>query len=88
MHQYPSETIHRRLRNRFKVFLVHYGNYLESFGLKEWRKISQEDIDDYTNQIFILAHYNQYKHNKLKINLGLLLVTTVLAILCICFTLF
>lgn len=47
MHQYPSETIHRRLRNRFKVFLVHYGNYLESFGLKEWRKISQEDISLY-----------------------------------------
>lgn len=45
-------------------------------------------LDDYTNQIFILAHYNQYKHNKLKINLGLLLVTTVLAILCICLTLF
>ena len=47
MHQYPSETIHRRLRNRFKVFLIHYGNYLESLGLKEWRKNSQDDISLY-----------------------------------------
>lgn len=38
MHQYPSEKIHRSLRNRYKVYLVHLGNYLEAIGIKDWRK--------------------------------------------------
>lgn len=38
IHQYPSETVDRNLRNAYKVFLVHYGNYIEALGIKEWRK--------------------------------------------------
>lgn len=38
MHQYPSERVKRRLRNRYKIYLIHFGNYLESLGIKEWRK--------------------------------------------------
>ena len=38
MHQYPSERVNRRLRNRYKIYLIHFGNYLESLGIKEWRK--------------------------------------------------
>ncbi len=38
MHQYPSEKVDRKIRNRYKVYLVHFGNYLESLGIKQWRK--------------------------------------------------
>lgn len=38
MHQYPSEKVHRNLRNRYKVYLIHLGNYLEAIGIKDWRK--------------------------------------------------
>ena len=38
MHQYPSEKTPRKLRNKYKVYLVHYGNYLETLNMKEWRK--------------------------------------------------
>lgn len=31
LHQCPSEQLPRQLRNRYKLFYVHYGNYLESF---------------------------------------------------------
>ncbi len=31
LHQCPSEQLPRRIRNKFKLFLVHYGNYLENF---------------------------------------------------------
>ena len=31
LHQCPSEQLPRKIRNKFKLFLVHYGNYLESF---------------------------------------------------------
>lgn len=44
MHQYPSEKMHRRLRNRYKLYLVHLGNYLEALGIKDWRK----NIAEYT----------------------------------------
>ena len=44
MHQYPSESMHRRLRNRYKLYLVHLGNYLEALGIKDWRK----NISEYT----------------------------------------
>lgn len=38
MHQYPSEKIPRKIRNKYKVYLIHYGNYLEILDMKEWRK--------------------------------------------------
>ena len=44
IHQFPSETIPRTVRNKYKVFLVHYGNYLESLGIKEYRQMTNEDL--------------------------------------------
>lgn len=38
MHQYPSEKVNRCLRNRYKVYLIHLGNFLEAIGIKDWRK--------------------------------------------------
>lgn len=38
MHQYPGEKVHRNIRNRYKVYLIHLGNYLEAIGIKDWRK--------------------------------------------------
>lgn len=43
MHQYPSENVDRKIRNRYKVYLVHFGNYLEALGIKEWRKKIKSD---------------------------------------------
>lgn len=43
MHQYPSEKVDRSIRNRYKVYLVHFGNYLESLGIKQWRKKVKAD---------------------------------------------
>lgn len=30
LHQYPSSNMDRKLRHRYKLFLVHYGNYIEA----------------------------------------------------------
>lgn len=44
IHQFPSETISRSIRNKYKIFLVHYGNYLESLGIKDYRQIANNDL--------------------------------------------
>lgn len=45
LHQCPSEQVPRRLKNRYKVFFVHYGNYLEATNnyLKIIKKDSKTD---------------------------------------------
>lgn len=43
MHQYPSENVDRKLRNKYKVYLVHFGNYLEVLDMKTWRKQVKKD---------------------------------------------
>ena len=32
IHQYPSSNVDRRLRNRYKLFMVHYGNFMEALA--------------------------------------------------------
>ena len=32
IHQYPSANVDRRLRNRYKLFMVHYGNFMEALA--------------------------------------------------------
>ncbi len=46
MHQYPSEKVPRKMRNHYKVYLVHFGNYLEAIGIKEWRKKLSLSVDE------------------------------------------
>lgn len=45
LHQCPSEQVPRKIKNRYKVFFVHYGNYLEAVGnqLKEIQKNTKEN---------------------------------------------
>lgn len=44
LHQFPSETLPRKMRNKYKVFLVNYGNYLESLGIKFYRQLKNQDL--------------------------------------------
>ena len=32
LHQCPAEQLPRKMKNRYKLFFVHYGNYLEAVG--------------------------------------------------------
>ena len=45
LHQCPSEQVPRRIKNKYKVFFVHYGNYLEAVEnqLKEIQKNIKEN---------------------------------------------
>lgn len=48
LHQYPSTQVPRKLRNRYKVFFVHYGNYLEAVTPDPLKTISLEGkLKDY-----------------------------------------
>ncbi len=49
LHQFPSETIPRRIRNTYKVFFVNYGNYLESVGIKEYQQLTNKDLNIFPN---------------------------------------
>lgn len=46
LHQYPSAEIPRRIRNHYKVFLVHYGNYLEAttMNLKNMSEMAKDYV--------------------------------------------
>lgn len=35
---YNKERLPRKIRNKYKVYLIHYGNYLETLDMKAWRK--------------------------------------------------
>lgn len=45
LHQCPSEQVPRAIKNKYKVFFVHYGNYLETVGnqLREMQKNIKEN---------------------------------------------
>lgn len=57
LHQCPSEQVPRSIKNKFKVFFVHYGNYLEAVEnqLKEIHKKIKENnmllYPDFPNDI-------------------------------------
>lgn len=42
LHQYPSSRIPRRLRNRYKMFFVHYGNFLDAIEPDPLKSITLE----------------------------------------------
>lgn len=63
MHQYPSENIDRKLRNKYKVYLVHFGNYLEVLDMKTWRKqVKKDGINLYPKlPIEMIKHPQMYE---------------------------
>lgn len=47
LHQCPSEQLPRTIKNEYKMFYVHYGNYLEALGdegLKNLNRSEQKDV--------------------------------------------
>lgn len=42
LHQCPSEQLPRLLRNKYKMFFVHYGNYLECFTKNGIKKLNND----------------------------------------------
>ena len=45
IHQYPSKTIPKKYRNKYKAFLVHYGSYLESLKEKGFKKFRGNEFN-------------------------------------------
>lgn len=43
LHQFPSANVDRRLRNRYKLFLVHYGNFMEALAGKNSSNFLEND---------------------------------------------
>lgn len=53
LHQVPSAQIPRVLRDEYKVFIVHYGNYLDAFGQDPLKIIMQDAKYKNNNMLYM-----------------------------------